>query len=102
MREKNVDAAISDLDAVDRLAPKQADLRFVLAERYQAAGRFSAAIAQYDLWIQNHPEDARIAMAVACSENVPVVSTLRLCALAPYPVSCRRISLRSSMVFCAV
>ena len=64
LREKNVDGAIADLDAVDRLAPKQADERFVLAERYQAVDHFSQAIAQYDLWIQNHPVDSRIAMAL--------------------------------------
>jgi tetratricopeptide (TPR) repeat protein len=63
-REKNVDGAIADLDAVDRLAPKQADLRFVLAERYEAVGRFSPAIAQYDLWIQNHPVDSKIVAAL--------------------------------------
>jgi tetratricopeptide (TPR) repeat protein len=64
LRERNVDGAIADLDAVDRLAPKQADERFVLAERYQAVDHFSQAIAQYDLWIQNHPVDSRIAMAL--------------------------------------
>ncbi len=62
--EENVDGAIADLNAVDRLAPKQADLRFVLAERYEAADRFSQAIAQYDLWIQNHPVDSKRAMAL--------------------------------------
>jgi tetratricopeptide (TPR) repeat protein len=64
LRDKNVDGAIADLDAVDRLAPKQADLRFVLAERYEAVGRFSQAIAQYDLWIQSHPVDSKIVMAL--------------------------------------
>ena len=64
LRERNVDGAIADLDAVDRLAPKQADERFLLAERYQAVDHFSQAIAQYDLWIQNHPVDSRIAMAL--------------------------------------
>jgi tetratricopeptide (TPR) repeat protein len=62
--EKNVDGAIADLDAVDRLAPKQADLRLALAERYEAVNRFSRAIAQYDLWIQNHPDDSKRAMAL--------------------------------------
>ena len=62
--EKNVDGAIADLDAVDRLAPKQADLRFVLAERYETVNRFSQAIAQYDLWIQSHPVDSKLAMAL--------------------------------------
>jgi tetratricopeptide (TPR) repeat protein len=63
-RERNVDGAIADLDAVDRLAPKQDDLRFVLAERYEAMGRFSPAIAQYDLWIQNHSVDSKIVVAL--------------------------------------
>jgi tetratricopeptide (TPR) repeat protein/predicted aspartyl protease len=64
IREKNLDGAIADLDAVDRLAPKQADIRFVLAERYEAVERYSQAIAQYDLWIPNHPVDSRKAFAL--------------------------------------
>jgi tetratricopeptide (TPR) repeat protein len=64
LHQKNVEGAIADLDAVDRLAPKQADLRFVLAQRYEAADRFSQAITQYDLWIQNHPVDSKRAMAL--------------------------------------
>lgn len=64
LRDRNVEGAIADLDAVDRLAPKQADIRYVLAERYEAANRFSQAIVQYDLWIQNHPVDSRIAAAL--------------------------------------
>jgi tetratricopeptide (TPR) repeat protein len=63
-QQKDVDGALADLDAVDRLAPKQADLRFVLAERYEAVDRFSQAITQYDLWIQNHPDDSKRAMAL--------------------------------------
>jgi tetratricopeptide (TPR) repeat protein/predicted aspartyl protease len=64
LHERNVDGAVADLDAVDRLAPKQADLRFELAERYETVNRFSQAIAQYDLWIQNHPVDSKMAMAL--------------------------------------
>jgi predicted aspartyl protease/Flp pilus assembly protein TadD len=63
-QQKNVDGALADLDAVDRLAPKQADLRFVLAERYEAVDRFLQAIAQYDLWIQNHPDDSKRVLAL--------------------------------------
>jgi tetratricopeptide (TPR) repeat protein/predicted aspartyl protease len=62
--EKNVEGAIADLDAVDRLAPKQADVRYALAEHYGAANRFARAIAQYDLWIQSHPLDSKIAAAL--------------------------------------
>jgi tetratricopeptide (TPR) repeat protein len=64
LHDRNVEGAVSDLDAVDRLAPKQADLRFELAERYEAVNRFSQAIAQYDLWIQNHPVDSKMATAL--------------------------------------
>jgi tetratricopeptide (TPR) repeat protein len=64
LHERNVDGAVADLDVVDRLAPKQADLRFELAEWYEAVNRFSQAIAQYDLWIQNHPVDSKMAMAL--------------------------------------
>jgi tetratricopeptide (TPR) repeat protein len=64
LHEKNVDGAIADLDTVDRLAPKQADVRFVLAERYEVMDRFSQAIAQYDLWIQHHPVDSKRAVAL--------------------------------------
>ena len=62
--DKNVEGAIEDLDAVDRLAPKQADLRLLLAERYESVKHFSQALAQYDLWIENHPVDSRIAAAL--------------------------------------
>jgi tetratricopeptide (TPR) repeat protein len=64
LHEKNVDGAIADLNAADRLAPKQADLRFVLAERYEAVNRFSQAIVQYDLWIQNHVDDSKMVAAL--------------------------------------
>jgi tetratricopeptide (TPR) repeat protein/predicted aspartyl protease len=64
LSEKNVEGAIADLNAVDRLAAKQADLRFLLAERYEAVNRLSQAIAQYDLWIQSHPVDSKMAIAL--------------------------------------
>ena len=35
-----------------------------MAEGYEAANRFSQAIAQYDLWIQSHPVDSKIAAAL--------------------------------------
>jgi tetratricopeptide (TPR) repeat protein len=62
--ERNVEGAIADLDAVDRLAPKQADLRFALAEHYEAVNRFPRAIAQFDLWIQSHRVDSKMAAAL--------------------------------------
>jgi tetratricopeptide (TPR) repeat protein len=64
LSEKNLDGAVADLDAVDRLAAKQSDLRLTIATRYEAADKFTQAIAEYDLWIQNHPEDSRIVDAL--------------------------------------
>jgi predicted aspartyl protease/tetratricopeptide (TPR) repeat protein len=61
---KNIEGAIADLDAADRLTAKQSDLRFVLAERYEAVNRFSQAIAQYDLWIRNHEDDSKMVAAL--------------------------------------
>jgi tetratricopeptide (TPR) repeat protein len=61
---KSVDGAIADLDAADRLAAKQSDLRFELAERYVAANRYSQAIVQFDLWIENHRDDSKMVMAL--------------------------------------
>jgi tetratricopeptide (TPR) repeat protein/predicted aspartyl protease len=52
--------AIADLDAADRFAPAQADLRYELAELYVRMDRLSAAIEQYSRWIQNHPDDSRL------------------------------------------
>ncbi len=65
LAKKDTAAAISDLDAVDRLAPKQADLRFMLAELEQRIDRLPEAIDQYTVWIQNHPDDSRMMSALA-------------------------------------
>jgi tetratricopeptide (TPR) repeat protein len=57
-------AAMSDLESLDRFAPPQADLRFSLAEMYGREEQFSLAIAQYDLWIKNHPDDSKMVSAL--------------------------------------
>jgi tetratricopeptide (TPR) repeat protein/predicted aspartyl protease len=59
----NVAGATADLDAADRTAAKQEDLRYAMAEAYRRADRLSAAIAQYDLWIETHVDDSRIPYA---------------------------------------
>jgi tetratricopeptide (TPR) repeat protein len=56
--------AIADFDTVDRFAPKEADLRLSLAEDYARSDRLAQSIAQYDLWIQFHREDARLGGAL--------------------------------------
>ncbi len=55
--------AITDLDAVDRLVPPQADARLDLGILYAEANLLPQAIAQYDLWIKVHDGDVRLADA---------------------------------------
>jgi tetratricopeptide (TPR) repeat protein len=57
---KDLGGATADLDAADRSAPKQADTRLTLAGLYARADKPQAAIAQYDLWIANHGQDAKL------------------------------------------
>ena len=57
--------AQTDLDAVDRFAPQQADLRLMLAQLYDAAGQYAGAVHQYDLWIDYHPHDIRLPPALS-------------------------------------
>ena len=61
---RNIPEARVDLDAVDRIAAKQADVRLGLAFGYMNADS-PAAIAQYDLWIAAHGEDSRMANALS-------------------------------------
>jgi len=65
LAKRDSPGAIADLEAVDRLSPKQADLRFMLAELYQRMDRLPAAIEQFSLWIQYHPDDSRMLAATA-------------------------------------
>ncbi len=53
-----------DLDAVDHLAPPEADLRLQLAMQYDSIGEYAAAAHQLDLWIEHHPHDVRLAGAL--------------------------------------
>jgi tetratricopeptide (TPR) repeat protein len=52
--------ADADLDAADRAAPREADIRIFLARAYQSTDRLPASIAQYDLWIAAHATDSRM------------------------------------------
>jgi tetratricopeptide (TPR) repeat protein/predicted aspartyl protease len=54
----------ADLDAADHIAPKEADVRLSLAHDYQRADLLVLAIAQLDLWILSHADDARMADAL--------------------------------------
>jgi tetratricopeptide (TPR) repeat protein len=53
-----------DLDAADRMAPKQADIRFTMGELYGKADVLGAAVTQYDLWIISHPDDSKMMAAL--------------------------------------
>lgn len=64
LSKKDEPGAIADLEAVDRLAPKQADLRLMLAELYERIDRLPAAIEQFSLWMQYHPDDSRMLTAM--------------------------------------
>jgi tetratricopeptide (TPR) repeat protein len=58
-------AAQTDLDAADRIAPPQADLRLQLARLYGLAGEYAGAVHQYDLWIEYHPDDVNLSYALS-------------------------------------
>jgi tetratricopeptide (TPR) repeat protein/predicted aspartyl protease len=62
---RSIPEARADLDAVDRIAAKQSDVRFGLAFDYLHADLLQPAIAQYDIWIAAHGEDARMAIALS-------------------------------------
>jgi tetratricopeptide (TPR) repeat protein len=64
LRNEDKSAAMTDLALLDRLAAPQADLRFSLADLYGRVQEYSLVIAQYDLWIKNHPDDSRMVSAL--------------------------------------
>jgi tetratricopeptide (TPR) repeat protein/predicted aspartyl protease len=65
LNKGNTPAALADLEAVDRLAPKQADLRYTLAALYERMDHLPESIQQYGAWIESHPDDARMVAALA-------------------------------------
>ena len=57
--------AHDDIDAADRIAAKQSDARLDIGDLYERVDDFDRAVAQYDLWIQAHPDDSRRPVALA-------------------------------------
>jgi tetratricopeptide (TPR) repeat protein/predicted aspartyl protease len=57
--------AITDLDSADRVLPKEADVRLEMGHLYGRADSAPSAIRQYNQWIKAHPEDNRMAQALA-------------------------------------
>jgi tetratricopeptide (TPR) repeat protein/predicted aspartyl protease len=62
---KNIADARADLDAIDKIAAKQADVRFEMAQAFERANLMPLAITQLDLWIPSHDEDSRMPIALA-------------------------------------
>jgi len=63
-RARNSDGARADLDAVDKIAAKQADVRYELGLAYENLNLLPSAISQFDLWIPTRDEDPRLAQAL--------------------------------------
>jgi tetratricopeptide (TPR) repeat protein len=57
-------SADADLDTVERIAPKEADIRAQLGALNTQAGRYSLAVAEFTQWIAAHRADARMAQAL--------------------------------------
>jgi tetratricopeptide (TPR) repeat protein/predicted aspartyl protease len=62
--ENDVAQATEDLNAADRAAAKEADARLRMAQAYLHADLLPQAVAQLDLWITAHRQDARFAEAL--------------------------------------
>ncbi len=63
LADGDVTGAVADLDAANRTATKQSDLRYEMAQAYGRADRLSSAVDQYDLWIAAHAVDERVPYA---------------------------------------
>jgi tetratricopeptide (TPR) repeat protein len=56
---KSADAN-TDLQAADHAAAGEADIRLAIGDSYLGEDQFAPAIAQFDLWIKNHPDDSKM------------------------------------------
>jgi tetratricopeptide (TPR) repeat protein len=54
---------LADLDAVDRLAPKESDVRLTLATLYGTLNHPAQVISEENLWIPLHGQDPRVVTA---------------------------------------
>ena len=64
LAQNNISGATADLDVADRTAPQQADVRFTLARLYLMADLLEPSLAQFDRWIDSHPDDSKMATAL--------------------------------------
>jgi tetratricopeptide (TPR) repeat protein/predicted aspartyl protease len=65
IKGKDFAGARADLDAVDRYAAKQADIRYELAQDYIAADQPALAVAQFDAWLVSNRQDSKRHLALA-------------------------------------
>jgi tetratricopeptide (TPR) repeat protein/predicted aspartyl protease len=56
----DIAGATTDLAALDRVAPKQANVRLEIADDYVRTDMLEVALVQFDLWIAAHPDDANL------------------------------------------
>jgi tetratricopeptide (TPR) repeat protein/predicted aspartyl protease len=63
--------ALEDLDAAERFAAKEADVRLRLSQDYFRLDHLAQAVAQSDLWITAHAADSRLPQAQGerCAER---------------------------------
>jgi len=54
----------ADLDAAERAAAKEADIRLRIGLDYERVDMLPQAVSQLDVWIAEHPNDSRIAAAL--------------------------------------
>jgi len=57
--------AAADIDAAEHLAPKESANRMQIAYMYGNLGRMPEAVAQWDLWIASHTQDAGLPEALS-------------------------------------
>jgi tetratricopeptide (TPR) repeat protein/predicted aspartyl protease len=65
VKAKDFQGARADLDAVDRIVAKQADIRFELAQDYIQADLPAQAVKQFDAWMVFHKHDAKLRLGLA-------------------------------------
>jgi tetratricopeptide (TPR) repeat protein/predicted aspartyl protease len=56
-RHDPADTITPDLDATDRAAPREGDMRLALGHLYERLRNYPAAVVQYDDWINTHNTD---------------------------------------------
>jgi tetratricopeptide (TPR) repeat protein len=61
----NAGDVLADLNKASATAAKEDDVHFEIGTLYSRAGAFGLAIAQYDLWLDKHPPEARTPDAYA-------------------------------------